>query len=62
LARGPGAGVVDWTTVSWRAIDPQLTQRMLTAWDKHLTHPSLPRTLAAQLRDAGFGFTAVRRS
>jgi arsenite methyltransferase len=45
---------VDWATVSWHAIDRQLTQRALAAWDKHLTHPSLPRTLAAQLRDAGF--------
>jgi arsenite methyltransferase len=45
---------VDWATVSWHAIDRQLTRRVLAAWDKHLTHPSLPRTLAAQLRDAGF--------
>ena len=29
-------------------------RRVLAAWDKHLTHPSLPQTLAAQLRDAGF--------
>jgi arsenite methyltransferase len=45
---------VDWATVSWHATDGDLTQRVLAAWDKHLTHPSLPRTLAAQLRDAGF--------
>jgi arsenite methyltransferase len=45
---------VDWATVSWHAIDRQLTRRVLAAWDKHLTHPSLPRTLAAQLRSAGF--------
>jgi arsenite methyltransferase len=45
---------VDWATVSWHAIDRQLTRRVLAAWDKHLTHPSLPRTLAAQLRNAGF--------
>ena len=45
---------VDWATVSWHAIDRQLARRVLTAWDKHLTHPCLPRTLAAQLRDAGF--------
>jgi hypothetical protein len=41
--------------VSWQASDAALMQRALTAWDEHLTHPSLPRTLAAQLRDAGFG-------
>ena len=45
---------VDWATVSWQASDGKLMQRALTAWDKHLTHPSLPRTLAPQLRDAGF--------
>jgi arsenite methyltransferase len=45
---------VDWATASWHAIDRQLTQRALAAWDNHLTHPSLPRTLAAQLRNAGF--------
>jgi len=45
---------VDWATVSWHAIDHQLMRRVLAAWDKHLTHTSLPRTLAAQLRNAGF--------
>jgi arsenite methyltransferase len=45
---------VDWATVSWHATDAELTRRVLAAWDKHLTHTSLPRTLAAQLRDAGF--------
>jgi arsenite methyltransferase len=45
---------VDWATVSWHATDAELTRRVLAAWDKHLMHTSLPRTLAAQLRDAGF--------
>jgi arsenite methyltransferase len=45
---------IDWATVSWHAIDRQLARRVLAAWDKHMTHPSVPRTLAAQLRDAGF--------
>jgi arsenite methyltransferase len=45
---------VDWATVSWQASDAELMQRVLAAWDRHLTHPSLPRTLAPQLRDAGF--------
>jgi arsenite methyltransferase len=45
---------VDWATVSWHAIDRQLMRRVLAAWDQHLTHPSVPRTLAAQLRNAGF--------
>jgi len=46
---------VDWVTVSWHAIDRHLARRVLATWDKHLTHPSLPRTLTAQLRNAGFG-------
>jgi arsenite methyltransferase len=29
-------------------------QRVLDAWDKHLVHRSLPRTLAPALRSAGF--------
>ena len=45
---------VDWATVSWHATARQLTRRVLAAWDKHLRHPSAPRLLAAQLRDAGF--------
>jgi ubiquinone/menaquinone biosynthesis C-methylase UbiE len=45
---------VDWATVSWRAIAEQRARRVLAAWDKHLTHPSAPRVLAAQLREAGF--------
>jgi arsenite methyltransferase len=54
----PGGRVVvwdvDWDTVSWHATDPELTRRMLAAWDRHLTHTSVPQTLVAQLRDAGF--------
>ena len=45
---------VDWATVSWQTSDGKRMQRVLAAWDKHLTHPALPRTLAPQLRDAGF--------
>jgi ubiquinone/menaquinone biosynthesis C-methylase UbiE len=45
---------VDWGTVSWHAIDRDLMKRVLAAWDNHLVHPSLPRTLTAQMRNAGF--------
>jgi arsenite methyltransferase len=45
---------VDWTTVSLHSSDPGRTDRMLRAWDEHLAHPSLPRTLTAELRSAGF--------
>jgi arsenite methyltransferase len=45
---------VDWTTVSWHSADPARMERVLQAWDGHLADPSLPRTLTAQLRRAGF--------
>ena len=45
---------VDWTTLSLHAADSALTERVLRAWDQHLTHPSLPRTLAPRMRSVGF--------
>src|SRR5881628_877628 len=45
---------VDWSTLSWHSADPERMQRMLRAWDRHLAHPALSRTLAAVLRAAGF--------
>ena len=45
---------VDWATVSLHTLDPALTERVLRAWDEHLTHPSLRRTLGPRLRSAGF--------
>jgi arsenite methyltransferase len=45
---------VDWATVSWHSGDPARMERFLRAWDDHLTDPSLPRTLAARMREAGF--------
>ncbi len=54
----PGGRVVlwdvDWATVSWHSADPSRMRRVLDAWDEHLAHPSLPRTLAAQMGEAGF--------
>ena len=54
----PGGRVVlwdiDWTTLSWHADDAERMARMTQAWDRHLVHPALPRTLAAALRAAGF--------
>lgn len=44
---------VDWATLSLQSDDPALSDRVLSAWDEHLAHPSLPRTLAPQLRAAG---------
>jgi hypothetical protein len=34
-------------------------QRVLREWEHHLVHPTLPRALAAQLREAGFGVRRV---
>ncbi|HWR47007.1 MAG TPA: hypothetical protein VN327_05230, partial [Pseudonocardiaceae bacterium] len=45
---------IDWRTVSWHSGDPGRMARVLQAWDEHLLHSSLPRTLAAQLRLVGF--------
>jgi arsenite methyltransferase len=45
---------VDWGTLSMHSSDPARMDRVQTAWDRHLVHPSLPRTLTTQLRAAGF--------
>lgn len=45
---------VDWSTLSWHSEDPARMERVLEAWDTHLAHPSLPRTLAPRMREAGF--------
>src|ERR687896_174853 len=54
----PGGHVViwdvDWATVSWHSEDAARMDRVLKAWDEHLAHASLPRTLAPSLRAAGF--------
>ena len=50
---------VDWTTVSWHSSAPSRMPRVLDAWDDHLAHPALPRTLSARLRAAGFADVRV---
>jgi len=45
---------VDWATVSWHSLDPARMKSVLSTWDEHLAHSSLPRTLAPALRAAGF--------
>jgi ubiquinone/menaquinone biosynthesis C-methylase UbiE len=44
----------DWRTAVWHSSDCERMDRILKAWDEHLMDPILPRTLAAQLREAGF--------
>jgi arsenite methyltransferase len=51
---------VDWATLSMRTADPGRMRRVLDAWDEHLTHLSLPRTLTAELRGAGFDDVAMQ--
>src|SRR5438093_2751198 len=41
---------IDWSTLSWHSKDPARMDRVLRAWDAHLAHPALPRTLAPRLR------------
>jgi arsenite methyltransferase len=50
---------IDWSTVSWHSRDPARMERVLRTWDAHLTHPSLPRTMASRLRSAGFADVSV---
>jgi arsenite methyltransferase len=47
----------DWDSIVWRTSDPELTRRILRAWDEHLAHPDLPRRLPELLRKAGFELT-----
>jgi len=54
----PGGRVViwdvDWETLSWYSADPERIERATKAFDKHLTHPTLPQRLTALLRSSGF--------
>ncbi len=50
---------IDWGTVSIHSSDQTRTERVLRAWDGHLAHPSLPRTLATRLRSVGFSEVRV---
>jgi ubiquinone/menaquinone biosynthesis C-methylase UbiE len=50
----------DWDSLVWHTRDRALHQRVVTAWEEHLVHPRLPRTLAGLLRRAGFEVTGQR--
>jgi arsenite methyltransferase len=45
---------VDWGTLSMHSRDGERLERVRSAWDQHLVHPWLPRTLGSRLRAAGF--------
>lgn len=44
----------DWESVVWHSRNEARMRRILAAWDEHLADPHLPRTLAPQMRRAGF--------
>src|SRR5262249_17859531 len=50
---------IDWTTLSWHSNHPARMERVLRAWDTHLAHPALPRSLAPRLPAAGFDRVVV---
>lgn len=60
----PGGRVVlwdvDWATLSWHSADPGRMRRVLDAWDEHLVHRALPRTLAPAMRAVGFADVAMQ--
>jgi SAM-dependent methyltransferase len=56
LAPGGRAVVLDtdWDALVWHSSDPERMRRVLDGWRERVADPHLPRTLARQLRDAGF--------
>lgn len=44
----------DWDSVVWRSDDDERMARVLSAWDEHLAHRSLPRALPELLARGGF--------
>jgi SAM-dependent methyltransferase len=47
----------DWDSIVWHSGDEERMRRVLAAWDEHLVHPGLPRTLRALLVGAGLSVT-----
>jgi ubiquinone/menaquinone biosynthesis C-methylase UbiE len=57
VLRSRGRAVIvdtDWATIVWHSTDVARMRHILEAWNEHLIDPVLPRTLAAQMRQAGF--------
>jgi len=44
----------DWESAVWASSDNARMRRVLDAWNEHIPHPQLPRTLAGRLERAGF--------
>jgi len=62
---GPGGRVVllatDWRSVAWHSSDDARMTRILSAWEEHLAHPALPRTLARSLERRGLRISGIHR-
>lgn len=50
----------DWDSVIWHVADRERHARVMAAWEEHLAHPRLPRTLAGLVRRAGFRIIGQR--
>lgn len=50
----------DWDSVVWSVADRERHRRVMDAWEEHLAHPHLPRSLPRLLRAAGFTVSAHR--
>jgi SAM-dependent methyltransferase len=54
----PGGRVLvvdtDWDSIVWHGANPVLTTRILKAWEEHLVHAHLPRSLTGRLARGGF--------
>lgn len=51
----------DWRSLAWHSSDDERMQRMLSAWEEHLAHPALPRTLGKRLEDRGLSLDRIER-
>ena len=51
----------DWRSVAWYSAEPERMDRMLSAWEEHLAHPTLPRVLGKKLGDLGLRVRAIDR-
>ncbi len=62
LRPGGRAGIIDtdWNTVLWHSADTARMVRIVKAWEEHLAHGALPRTLNILLREAGFSVRECR--
>jgi len=51
----------DWRSLAWYSSDESRMDRMLAAWEEHLAHPALPRTLGRRLEEVGLRVRRLER-